>query len=301
MDLSYVASRSLNLSRTFPVNQPVLARAPEVVINRVPLQQVRPYPRFGPFNALFYDGQASYQSLQLKAMRRFAAGLSLDINYTFATNIDTTSAAADSFQIPWQYANIERSRSSFDRTHVFGLGWVYELPFGKGKFFNGNRFISAVLGGFQINGLISAASGVPLTITQANTNLILQAQRPDVRDPGNLSGRVDGQVYQGFARRWLIGTTEPGFPFVPSSNIGIGNLGRHTSRGPGFHNWNLSVFRGFRFVERVRLEFRLEAFNAMNHVNYLNPGSTNISTAGYGLITAAAPARQVQLGGHISF
>ncbi|MCI0420852.1 MAG: TonB-dependent receptor, partial [Acidobacteria bacterium] len=73
-DLAYVASRGVHLSRTFPINQPVLARAPEVVINRVPLQQVRPYPVYSGFNAVFYDATSNYHSFQLKGTRRFSSG-----------------------------------------------------------------------------------------------------------------------------------------------------------------------------------------------------------------------------------
>ncbi|MEK7406375.1 MAG: TonB-dependent receptor [Acidobacteriota bacterium] len=301
VDVAYVASRSVNQARTIPQNNPTLDRAADVVVRRVPIQQVRPFPRFSGFSAVLYDATGSYNSLQVKATRRFSAGLSLDANYTFSKNIDTASRAADSFQIPWQFANIERAISSIDRPHVFNIGWVYELPFGKGhRYLAGNPVLSALLGGFQVNGLFSASDGLPLTIRQRNTNLILSAQRPDVVDPKNLSGKVKQPFFAGPARRWLMAPDDPAFPFKLSSNLGIGNLGRNTSREPGFWNLNLSVFREFPIRERVRFELRFEAFNAFNHVNFLEP-STDIDSANYGLNTAAAPARQIQIGARISF
>jgi hypothetical protein len=86
-----------------------------------------------------------------------------------------------------------------------------------------------------------------------------------------------------------------------SSNIGIGNLGRNTSREPGYVNFDLSLFRNVPITERIALQFRVEAFNAFNHVNYREPSSTNIVNANYGLITAAAPPRRLQISARLSF
>ncbi len=302
LDLAYVASRSLYLARTIQANNPGLDKAPDVVIRRVPLQQVRPYPRYSAFNAVRYDAQGSYHSVQFRASRRFSGGLTLDGNYTFSKNIDTASAVEDSFQIPWQYFSIEKGLSSLDRPHLFTLGWVYELPLGQGKpLFSGHRVLAAVLGGFQVNGVLNASSGRPVTIRQTNSNLILAAQRPDVIDPSRLDGKVGEPFYAGATRRWLIAPDAQNFPFKPSSNLGFGNLGRNTSREPGFWNLNLSVFRRIPLTERASLELRFEAFNTLNHPNYLDPTSNNINDPNYGLIAGTAPARQVQIGARISF
>jgi hypothetical protein len=302
VDVSYVGSRGVYLARTVAANNPGLERATDVVINRVPIQQVRPFPNLGAFNAVNYDATSIYNSLQTKATRRFSSGFSLDVNYTFSKNIDTSSHLEDSFQIPWQYANIERALSSLDRPHVFTMGWVYELPFGRGKpLLANNAVLSALIGGWQLNGLVSASSGPLSTITQTNTNLILANQRPDVIDPSNLGGHVDEPTFEGPARRWLIAPSDPAFPFRPSCSTCIGNLGRNTSRDPGFQNWNLGLFRMIPLWERARLELRLEAYNALNHVNFHGPASTNIDSADFGLITTAAPARQLQIGARIAW
>lgn len=304
VDVSYVASRSLWLSRTIPVNNPRLERASEVVIQRVPIQQVRPYPRYSAFNAVFYDARAAYHSLQMRASRRFRAGLALDANYTFSKNLDTASNLSDSFQIPWQFHHeLEKGLSGLDRTHILSAGWVYELPFGRNRrFFSDRKLLAALLGGFEFNGIFNASTGLPLNIRQNNTNLILSAQRPDVIDPSRLDGRLSRPEEAGpGARRWLISPTAPDSPFRPSSPLGFGNLGRNTSREPGFWTFNLSLFRSFPLTESVKFELRFEAFNALNHVNYLEPASTNIDTPAYGLIQASAPARQIQVGARLSF
>lgn len=289
VEAAYVGSRSVQLARTFPINSPTLDKATQVVIDRVPIQNVRPYPKYTGFNAVFYDATSNYHSLQLKATRRFSKGLSIDGNYTFSKNIDTAPREADSFQIPWQFPQLERALSSLDRTHVFTVGAVYELPFGRGKSWLREGVLARVVEGFQLNGIVSASSGVPLTITQSNTNTILQTQRPNVKDPANIDGRVAEPSFVAGGRRWLIAATDPAFPFTQSSNIGIGNLGRNTSCEPGYVNFDLSLFRHVPITERIVLQFRVEAFNALNHVNYREPSSTNIVNANYGLITAAAP------------
>jgi hypothetical protein len=301
IDVAYVGSRSAHLARTIPINNPALDKATSVVIDRVPIQNVRPYPRYTGFSAVFYDATSDYHSLQLRATRRFSHGLSVDGNYTFSKNMDTASREADSFQIPWQFPQLERALTSLDRTHVFTVGAVYELPFGKGKTWAREGVLASVVGGFQLNGVVSASNGVPLTITQTNTNTILQTQRPNVKDPSNTSGRVEEPSFVQGGRRWLIPATDPNFPFTQSSNIGIGNLGRNTSREPGYVNFDLSLFRNVPIKERVVLQFRLEAFNAFNHVNYREPSSTNIVNANYGLITAAAPPRRIQISARLSF
>jgi hypothetical protein len=301
VDAAYVGSRSVHLARTFPINNPPLDKASQVVIDRVPIQNVRPFPRFTGFNAVFYDATSNYHSLQLRATRRFSRGLSIDGNYTFSKNIDTASRESDSFQIPWQFPGLERALSSLDRTHVFTVGAVYELPFGRGKSWLSEGVLAHIVGGFQLNGIVSASSGVPLTITQNNTNTILQTQRPNVKDPNNVSGRVAEPSFVQGGRRWLIPATDPAFPFTQSSNVGIGNLGRNTSREPGYINYDLSLFRHVPITERVALQFRVEAFNAFNRVNYREPSSTNIVNANYGLITAAAPPRRVQLSARLTF
>jgi hypothetical protein len=302
LDVSYIGTRGRHLARGIPANNPGLERAAEVSVQRVPIQQVRPFPRYTGFNVVMYDANSAYESLQIKATRRFSAGFSVDANYTWSKNIDNASGTGDTFQIPWVNQAIERSLSSLDRPHMFTLGFVYDLPFGRGrKLFSENRVAAALLGGFQINGLISACDGLPQTITQNATNLILANQRPDVRDSSNLSGKVPEPVSVGASRQWLIRPNEPAFPFVRSGPTDIGNLGRNTTREPGFWNANLSVFRAIPFTESVGIQLRFEAFNALNHVNYLQPASSNIDNANYGLITAAAPARQVQIGARLYF
>lgn len=302
LEVAYVASRGANQPRTIAANNPGLEQSEAVNIRRVRLQDVRPFPNYTGFSAVMYDSRSDYHSFQLNVTRRFSKGFSIDGSFTFSKNTDTASGFADSFQIPWQYPDIEHGLSALDRPRTVTIGWVWELPFGKGQpLLSNNKVASAVLGGFQLNGIFSASDGLPLTITQQNANLVLQAQRPNVKDPSNLSGKAANPAFEGPAKRWLTATTDPAFPFELSGNVGIGNLGRNTAREPGFVNFNLSAFRSFHFNDRIRLQFRAEAYNAFNKVNFLQPSSAVITAANYGLITGAAPARNLQLGLRLTF
>jgi hypothetical protein len=301
IDVAYVGSRNSNQSRTVPANEPGLAQAEAVNLRGVRIQDARPLPQYSAFSAILYNAYGEYHSFQAKLTRRFRNGFSINGNFTFSKNTDSSSNYSDSHQIPWELPEIEHARASLDRPRSATVGWVWELPFGGSKGLGrSNRVLSAVLGGFQVNGVFSAGDGLPFTITQNRQNLILSAQRPNVVDPSNLSGRME-PVFSGVGRRWLLPRSEPTFPFANSGNLGIGNLGRNTSRDPGYWNMNLSAFRKFRISEQIRLEFRGEAFNALNHVNYRRPVSIDISGLSYGLTTTAAPARQIQLGLRLSF
>jgi hypothetical protein len=124
-------------------------------------------------------------------------------------------------------------------------------------------------------------------------NPTFQARRTDLEIPASLDGKLAEPYFEGPALVWLIPPSAGNFAFVQSSNIGIGNLGRNTARVQGYANFNLSAFRTFRVTERHRIQFRSEAFNALNHPNFKGPASTSIENAQYGLVTSAIPARQI--------
>lgn len=309
VDVAYVGTRGVHLSRIYEGNNPGIDRAAEVAAAGVLAQRLRPFPRLGAFVVTSYGANSNYNSLQTKLERRLGQGLSVQVAYTFAKNIDDASngfgrGEISANQIPWQFPQLERALSDIDRTHNFNASVVYDLPFGRGRRFLGdNRVLGAIVGGFQFNALIGFGNGLPLTITQNRLNLVLNDQRPNVRDASNLSGRLDESLVDPNrlgAVRYLIPANDPRFPFERSSATEIGSLGRNTVREPGYKNLNLSLFREFRFTEQTRLQARLEAFNALNLVN-LGAPVTNIDNAEYGLITSARPARVLQVGLRLRF
>ncbi|HVF28288.1 MAG TPA: TonB-dependent receptor [Pyrinomonadaceae bacterium] len=311
-EIAYVGSRGVHLSRVYEGNNPTIDVADDLAAaGATNLQQrFRPFPTLSNFLVTSYDATSNYNSLQAKVNRRFAQGLSMQASYTLSKSMDDASngfgrGEITNNQIPWQFKQLERAVSDLDRRHNFNLNALYDLPFGDGRrFFSGNRALSAIFGGFQLNALVSAGSGRPFTITQNLQNFVLNAQRPNIRAGfTDLSGRVEESFIDPgrlAAVRYLIPVGDPNFAFERSGRLGIGNVGRNTVYGPGFKNLNLGLFREFSFTEQVRLQGRLEAFNALNIVNFGNP-DTNIDSVNYGLITTATPARVLQVGLRLRF
>jgi hypothetical protein len=230
----------------------------------------------GPLNHTHYD------SLQTRLSRRFSNGLQLNAGYTFSKNtgICCDDFAYNSPAIPLlPYFKLNRALEPFDRTHHFTLTGVGELPFGKGKrWLNRGGIVSAVAGGWQVNGLFAASTGKPFNITSSATPLNapgVTTQRadqikPDVRI---LGGTGPGQLY--------FDTSA----FAPVSQARFGTAGFDVLRGPSTFNLDSSLFRQFRVRERLRLQFRAEAFNVTNTPHFAAP-SGNASASGFGQITA---------------
>jgi hypothetical protein len=171
------------------------------------------------------------------------------------------------------------------------LAWVYRLPFGKGqKLSPSNAVLGAIIGGWNLNGVLSLSSGVPFDV---GTNV-------DVANTGNFNF---GNGY-GYERLNLISNAYPSDKsprqwinpagFALPAPFTFGNLGRDSLRSDWSKNLDLSVFRQFPFTERTRLEFRFEMFNATNTPVWAVP-VTNINTPNFGVVTSTANiARQLQ-------
>src|SRR6266481_792965 len=124
-------------------------------------------------------GTGHFDSLQAQLQRRFTAGLAFTANYTFGKAINVTDNSSYQLAINAQrYLGLNRAVTGFDRTHNFALTTVWELPFGKGKHWMSNGGIgSAVLGGWQVNTILSLISGPPFSVGADDTSLNM---------PGNL-------------------------------------------------------------------------------------------------------------------
>jgi hypothetical protein len=198
-----------------------------------------------------------------------------------------------------------RSLLNFDRTHNLRISSVFELPFGRGKKWAQSGVASALAGGWQINGIFSAYSGNPFTVTSSGTSL---------NAPGN--SQVADQVKENVEVYGNTGPTQSYFDplaFRAVTGARFGNAGLNILRGPGLANLDLGIFRAFRLSERFVLQFRGEAFNATNTPHFNNPGA-NVSSmvlnadgsvrtlGGYTEITSArADERQIRFALRLSF
>jgi hypothetical protein len=255
------------------------------------------FPQFTSVGLQFPSGATSiYHSFQLKGEKRFSSGLSLLVAYTFQKLIDNNSITAvvgTNAAIQNQYdMRSERSVSANDISQVLSVSYVYQLPFGKGRRFGAswNRAVDAAIGGWQVNGIGTLNSGLPVAVTTQNTS---GANNASLRPNNNgHSARLDGSVKDRLNKYFNTSVFSQPAPFT------LGNTGRVLPdvRIPGARNLDFSLFKNFRLLDQVSLQFRAEAFNATNTVQFGRPNS-NLNNANFGQITSQANnARQLQFG-----
>jgi hypothetical protein len=238
-----------------------------------------------------------YEGLQAKLEKRYSYGLNFTANYSFSKTMDVGGAGFGSSSSPQNPNDMaaDRALSSLDRANIFSFNAVYTLPFGRGRHFgsNFNSFEDAILGGWEITGIITATSGSPFTVTLendiANIGARSIAQRPN----------VIGNAYTGAHSStglWLNPAA-----FIIPADFTFGNLGRNTYIGPAFFAADFGGYKNFRLTERFGLQFRAEIFNITNHVNFSNPNSDlNSSTFGQISQLAGAPL-EAQFGLKLNF
>jgi Carboxypeptidase regulatory-like domain/TonB dependent receptor-like, beta-barrel len=231
----------------------------------------------------------NYNGLQVKFDRRFSGGFLLTTAYTFGKAINYTDDQGSLF-IP-AVLSLNRGRAGFDRTHSFVQSYIYELPFGAGKRWLNSGIGRWLLGDWQLNGILSAYSGLPLGFSISATSL----NAPGNGNRPNLVGefKVLGDIGPGV--KWF----DPSAFSAPAANT-YGTAGRNLFSGPGYVNLDLSVFRKFRVTERVGGEFRAEFFNFANHANFNSPGTT-LGNASFGEVSGASDPRLIQFGLKITF
>ncbi len=255
------------------------------------------HPQFTVINNLFKSGAAStYHSFQLKVEKRFSSGLNFLLAYTGAKLIDnysrTHSVGRTASQQNIYDRRSERAVSPNDVARNLVLSYVYTVPFGRGKKFGTgwNVLQDALIGGWQINGILSIQSGQPLNLTTQNTSGSGSAAlRPNNSGKSaKLSGPVSGRL----DRYFDTSTFSQPLPFT------FGNTGRTLPdvRGPGTKSWDFSLFKSFRIAERVSLQFRAEAFNLLNTPAFGLP-NLSLSAPQFGIVSSQAnDPRQIQFG-----
>jgi outer membrane receptor protein involved in Fe transport len=238
-------------------------------------------------------GETNYAGLQTELRVRsnsFQGGITY--TYSKTTNyFDNTVGWATGAGGPWiQYMpekELNKGRAGYDRTHVFNLYGVWDLPFGKGKQMAQSGIANALLGGWQINGMLAVYSGNPIMIIQGNAPNLQAAgssQVPDQIAPitinkdfkYNVGGPPAGANvadYQYFSVSSFQAVDEARF----------GNRERNNFDGPGYYNLDLGIFRTIDLPGDVKLQLRAEALNALNHPNFRTPtnkvGGNDISNA----------------------
>ena len=261
------------------------------------------------FNVYEPFGNLTYHALQTDVKKRFGGGSLIGAAYTFSKAIDNYNGDNGDGTLfrayPVSFA-LDKQLAGFDRTHVFQLYHVYQLPFGHGQKYLTHGLISQIVGGFQIGGTLSRFSGLPFTIG-SNTSVNAPGQ-------GQTAEQINSIVR-------ILGGHDPNTPYFDGTaftgNFPVGHLGssgRDILRGPGFFNMDENVSRTFAFKDgKIRLQFIGEAFNLTNTPSFstpnatwatptLNADGTVKSYGNYSVITGTVSnARQLQVGAYIRF
>ena len=263
-------------------------------------QTLLPYPAYqGVTRRAPSWGNSIYHGLQINARKALSHGLTAQLSYAFGKTIDDTvpslSAGFAGFNTGDPgYQNVynrqaERSISPTDVSQRFVANWLYALPVGKGKAVALRGPADWFLGGWQISGILTAQTGVPLIVRGANNNA---ANRP------NSTGRsAQLPAVQRSLSRWLDTSAFSGPPLFT-----YGNVGRVLPdvRSPGLLQIDAGLQKFFRIREKVNLQLRAEAFNLTNRVNLGAPDTGFLST-GFGTINSSGASRAMQLGAKLTF
>jgi hypothetical protein len=282
-DVAYVGSQGRNLLRTVDINRTNAGAT-------APTNAARPYRGFGNIQFRQTDATSSYNSLQMSLSRRFAEGLQLNFNYTLSKAVSDSSSDRNAGDLPQWQGNLdaERAVTTYDRTHIFGAHYVWELPFFSNR---DNLLLFNTLGGWQISGSTKIATGVPLTVTtQVNTANSFGAGstlRPNlVGDPDDAPRTVE-QYFNTAA-----------FAQPPANQFG--NSPRSVFRLPYQNVTDLGLFKNFETGRRIALQLRAEMFNVFNHTNFTAAG-TVLGNPTFGRLTTALEPRLIQLGIRATF
>jgi hypothetical protein len=295
LDVSYVGSRGVNLPRFLRINQPA------------PGQPV-PLPQFQPtLQTIDNSASSHYNALQVKAEKRSGSGLNLLSSYTWSRCIDNGSffgSGASGGTVPQDPRNLgaEEGLCQYNTDHRFVTNVVYRLPFGSGRQKLTGGILSALLGNWDVSGILTLQTGHPLTVTrgvpQSGTVPTGGSDRPDMVGDPNVAGPVAGNP--GCVAPTEIHTALNWFnPCAYMAAPGrFGTAPRGNLIGPRFDNLDVSLLREIPLPgDARRLRVELQMFNVLNTAHYNLPvgnfDSRNFSRI---LQANAGPPRQIQIG-----
>jgi len=260
------------------LTQPTVSRA----------QLLRPYPQFTDIIPLYASGAKSrYNALQITGRKRLSKGLMFEGSYTLAKAEEIGMSHQDSYNLEASWA-----LASYDINHRFVISYLYELPIGRDRrfFSDASPFINAIIGGWQFNGITTLQAGTPLSITANNTAGIFGARTQpnnNGKDP-RLSGPIEERLGKAFDTSVY---SQPAAFTFGNEPIFSPLLRAHDVR-----NFDLSFFKNFELTAGMKAQFRIEALNAFNRVQFSAP-NTSVTSSSFGVISGQANSpRQLQLG-----
>ena len=278
LSVAYVGRRGIHLQREADINQPTLA-AVAGAPSKTNINAIRPYKGFGSIRQTDNIASSKYNSFQVSFNHRMTNGLQLGVAYTVAKSMDDGSNQRD--VVPDTYdTSMLWGPSEFDARQILVINYLYPLPF----FRQQSGFLGKVLGGWQLSGITQFQSGLPCSVAAPN-------DYAGVGLDSNFGCGQNGQywVVHGTPRnihtfgpngQWFSTTNPDGSPIFTAPAPGTFNLQRvrNLIYQPGFQNWNMGLFKAIPVNERMRFQFRAEAFNIWNHPNWCSNSGCNGTT-----------------------
>jgi len=268
---------------------------------RTVAQALRPFPQYQGVNTGVHNGDesghSSYHSVVIKADRRLSRGLTFQWNYVFSkllTDSDTYFANAAAAQDHFN-RSLEKSIGANDQTHVLKFSTLYDLPFGKGRRWMQQGFLTHVIGGWRVAGIQIYSSGLPIALQRNNPLPIFNSQaRPVIDTYDNWRAPLAGSEFDPNVDRFL----KPANQFPTQPVYLYGNATRFNPKLRGFWNKteNISLAKTFQITESFRIDLRGEAFNLFNRTIF-GTGSTNLNAGTFGVVqNQVNDPRQMQVG-----
>lgn len=288
LQVGYVGNKGVHQQNRYDANAPV----PYDPKNPRTINDRRPFQKLGEVIGTTSSSYSNYNALDVHVERRFSRGLSVLGNYTWGKAMDLYNR--NNYWV-MMIDNVRFNYGPTGRPQRSVISFLYELPVGPGKPFlnRGGLLLGRVIGGWQANGIVTLQSGQWLTIS-SNVN---SGMGNPMTNKADATGKPAILPHDKRSPAHWFNTAA----FVDPPYTRYGNSGEGVVVGPGAQNFNLSFFKNARITERSRLQFRVEGFNALNHVNFGNPVINVSSRATFGTITSAATARIMQFGMKLLF
>jgi len=306
MDLSYVGNKGTHFQILADYNQatPCVASGTTTCGN---LASRRPVQGFGDIEIAWGGGSTNYNSMQFKVEKRTQVGLYLLNAFTWSRDFDLSgghleTANGDNSRVNYTNPSMDYGPSGYDQPLADTLSIVYDLPYGRGRRFgsNANKLVDEVLGGWQLTLINSMTSGTPININYSlssgsslfGTDLYTYRPNRNVGVPiyGNRTKTATSVTGVFNTAAFSIPTTSP-----------WGTASRNLGRSNAFYQADLGLHKAFSlWNEASKFDFRAEAFNVLNKVNYMAANST-FGGSSFGSITNAYQPRQLQLAAKIIF
>jgi hypothetical protein len=299
LEVGYLGNEGHKLQGQRAYNEPLPRTGPT---DGSTTAQRTPWPSEGVISLYESGYNSNYNALSLKLQQRLAKGLTYLVAFTWSKSIDENGGPRPTGGDPLQPKDMynllegERGLSAFNPGRRFVTSLVYELPFGEGRSFGSHLgFMSRVIGGWQLSSILTFVDGLPTDVGSIGNSLNINGNDVNYPNATGISPFPSNPTQYKF---WNIAAFDATCTCL---SYQFGTVGRNPLRTPGTENWDGSVARNFRIREAHTLQFRFEAFNAGNIVNWNTPSVGVQTPATFGVVTTAKTMRQLQVALKYSF